>query len=47
MKKTIKKRQVIYRKMFDLNNDATLIDVMLFSLGSWAAFPLPKCSTQS
>ena len=46
MKKTIQKCQAIYRKVFDPTNDVTLIDVMLFSLGSWAAFPLPKSSTQ-
>lgn len=44
MKKTIQKCQTIYRKVFDPTNDVTLIDVLLFSLGCGAAFPLPKSS---
>ncbi|MBK5014436.1 hypothetical protein IBT54_001415 [Pantoea sp. S62] len=47
MKKTIEKCQTVYRKVFDPTNDVTLIDVLLFSLGCGAAFPLPKTSFHS
>ena len=47
MKKTIQKCQAIYRQVFDSTTDVNMIDVLLFSLGSWAAFPLPKSSTQA
>lgn len=42
MKKSIQKCQAVYRKVSDPTNDVTMIDVLLFTLGCGAAFPLPK-----
>lgn len=44
MKKSIQLCQAVYRKVFDQTNDVTMIDVLLFTLGCGAAFPLPKSS---
>jgi len=44
MKKSIQMCQAVYRKVFDQTNDVTMNDVLLFTLGCGAAFPLPKSS---
>lgn len=47
MKKSIQMCQAAYRKVFHQTNDVTMNDVLLFTLGCGAAFPLPKSSTLS
>lgn len=42
MKKASQMCQAVYRKVFDPTNDVTLNDVLLFTLGCGATFPLPK-----
>lgn len=42
MKKASQLCQAGYRKVFDPTNDVTMNDVLLFTLGCGAAFPLPK-----
>ncbi|MDF9911887.1 hypothetical protein ACT2VT_000156 [Pantoea agglomerans] len=42
MKKASQMCQAVYRKVFDPTYDVTLNDVLLFTLGCGAAFPLPK-----